>query len=143
MSRSERQSHLPQLGPSDRRRCGAGTGARGQSGTTREAAPIRPLTRREYRVAVTIWEELINTFPWDRAPDGPDTTHDSTVELLASLTIAICDYEEATPIGRLRRRVAAPPDALALATLLDRHGADFRTRAPALAVAAETSRRAT
>jgi hypothetical protein len=106
-------------------------------------ALIRPLTRREYRVAVTTWEELINTFPWDRAPDGPDTTHDSTVELLASLTIAICDYEEATPIGRLRRRIAAPPDALPLATLLHRHGADFRTRARPAVVAGEAGGPAT
>lgn len=60
---------------------------------------IRPLSRREYRAAVAVWTEMINTFPEHR---------DNTVamEVLAALTVAICAYEEASFVRRAWRRLA-------------------------------------
>jgi hypothetical protein len=76
---------------------------------------IRPLNRREYRVAVRAFEEIIETFPWD---EQDERRREAATAVLAALTIAICDYEELGWPGRLRARLAAPPGRLPLAVAL-------------------------
>jgi hypothetical protein len=87
----------------------------------RGAVAIRPLTRREYRLAVATWQDIIRTFPWDRAPHGPRTARAAAVDLLATLTIAICDYETSSPFRRLRDRLVGVPNALSVTTALARY----------------------
>jgi hypothetical protein len=70
---------------------------------------------------VATWQEIIRTFPWDRAPRGPRTARAAAVELLAALTIAICDYEESTRLQRLRRRLDVAPGAVPLGQALARY----------------------
>jgi hypothetical protein len=71
---------------------------------------------------VATWQEIIRTFPWDRAPHGPRTARAAAVELLAALTIAICDYEDATRLQRLRRRLDVGPGAVSVTRALARYG---------------------
>jgi hypothetical protein len=71
---------------------------------------------------VATWQEIIRTFPWERAPRGPRTAHAAAVELLAELTIAICDYEDATRLQRLRRRLDVGPGDVPLTQALARYG---------------------
>jgi len=44
------------------------------------------------------------------------------VELLAELTIAICDYEDSTRLQRLRRRLDVGPGDVPLTQVLARYG---------------------
>ena len=44
------------------------------------------------------------------------------MELLAELTIAICDYEDSTRLQRLRRRLDVGPGDVPLTQVLARYG---------------------
>jgi hypothetical protein len=98
---------------------------------------IRPLRRREYRVAVEAFEEIIGTFPWGGEHDRGRA---AATAVLAALTVAICDYEESSWPGRLRARLAAPAGRLPLAVALACYPGRLRSRAraPGAAGAART-----
>jgi hypothetical protein len=87
----------------------------------RDVLQISPLTRREYRFAVATWQEIIRTFPWESAPRGPGTSHAATIDVLAALTVAICDYETSSAVRRLRARLTSAPEALSVTAALARY----------------------
>jgi hypothetical protein len=98
---------------------------------------IRPLSRREYRVAVGAFEEIIGTFPW-RGED--DRRRAAATAVLAALTVAICDYEDSSWPARLRARLEARSGRLPLSVVLACYPGRLRSRdrAPAADDAART-----